>query len=85
MKATPLRLPLGHGAGPDEHELEIEQLVEGEPPPAQLRLGGGGGPMDRAERVGQRGQAERAPERLGQHVVRERDERVEMPVDQRRG
>ena len=47
-------LPLGHGAGPDQHELEIEQLVERQPPPAQLRLGGGGGPVHRAERLGQR-------------------------------
>ena len=39
-KATPAPLALGDGAGADEHELEVEQLVEGEPPPAPLRLVG---------------------------------------------
>ena len=63
--------PLRHGAGPNEHELQVQQLVECEPPAAQLRFERGRGPVDRAERVGQRGETERAPERLGQHVLRQ--------------
>ena len=82
-KATPLRLPLGDGAGANQHELQIEQLVEGEPAPAPFRLGRGGGTVHRAERLGQRGQPERRRSALGEDVGEQRDQRIEMPVDQR--
>ena len=36
--ATPLRCRLATVAGADEHELEVEQLVERQPAPAPLRL-----------------------------------------------
>ncbi len=73
---------LGHRAGADEHELQVEQLVEGEPPASRLRLGGGARPVDRPQRIGERREAQRQAERRRQHVVRQGDERVEMAVHQ---
>ena len=47
-------MPLGHGAGPDEHQLEIEQLVERQPPPALLGIIQRCGAMHRPQGVCQR-------------------------------
>ena len=55
-------LALGHHPGANQHELQIEQLVERQPAPAGLGFGGAGGTVDRAERVGKRGKGERVDE-----------------------
>ena len=61
-------LALGRAAG--ERELEDEQLVEGEPPAAHLRLLGRARPVQRDERVG----AERQP--LGDREPRRQRRRL---------
>ncbi len=79
-KCHPAPAPLGHGSRADEHELEVEQFVERQPPPALLRLGGRAGTVYRAERLGQRRKGERAPERLREHVLGQCDQRVQVAI-----
>ena len=76
-------LALGDGPRPDEHELQIEQLVEREPPATALRLVRGRRPMHGTERVGQGRKTHGLPIRLRQRVCRQRDEGIEVPLDQR--
>ena len=74
--------PLGHGPGADQHELKVEQLVECQAAPAQLGFGRGARPVDHAQRVGKGREIERAPEGIRKHVIGERDQGIQMPVDQ---
>ena len=83
VKGTPLRRPLGEQPGARQHQLQVEQLVEREPAPTGLRLLDRGGPVHRAERLGQRRQAEVRPGSTSGSGSREkRDQRLEVPVDE---
>ena len=76
-------LPLGHGTGADQHQLQVQQLVERQPSAARFRLDGVLRPVHRSERLGQRHEARFRPDRRRHRVLGEGDERVEMTIDER--
>src|SRR5689334_672694 len=75
-------LPLGQDAGPNEHELEIQELVESEPSPASLCLVHRGGPVHRDEGISKRQQVEGASLLLRKGIIGQRDQSVEMSLDE---
>jgi hypothetical protein len=54
----PAPAPLGHRARPDQHQLEVQQLVERQPPAAELGLERRGRPMHGSKSVLERGKLE---------------------------
>ncbi len=82
LEGDPAPLAFRDSAGANQHELEIEQLVEGQSPPASLGVLRRSGAMDRAERFGEGEKPGSHAHRLGQHVLGGRDQRVEMPLDE---
>ncbi len=79
----PGALSLGHGAGTNQHELQVEQLVERQTPPTRLRLEGGLRPVHRPERLGERCQTGFGPNGRRHRVVGESDQGIEVPIDER--
>jgi len=75
--------PLGHGSGPNQHQLQVQELVEGQPPPAGFRLFDGCRPMHRPQCLRQRRKREAPAERFRHRVLGKRDQSLEVPLDQR--
>ena len=75
-------LALGHGPRPDQHQLEVEQLVERQSAASPLGLLDRGRPVHRSQRLGQGGQSGGGAHRLGHRIARQCDERIEVPLDQ---
>ena len=74
--------PFGEMPGPRLHELLIEQLVEREPPAAELRFFDALGAMHELERTTQLDQIVALAKRGRMRIADERQQRVEMLLNQ---
>ncbi len=81
--SQPALVALGERAGARQHQLHIEQLIEGKATAPEFRLRRTGRAVHDAQRLGQGGQAQGQAPLRWQQVGDERNEGIEVPVDQR--
>ena len=82
LERDPDALSFRDGPSADEHELEVEQLVERQSPASPLGVLRRRRAMNRAEGIGQRWQPLCQAHRLRQGVFGGGDETVQMPLDE---